>query len=122
MQKPFLAKCLMGFALFLALNITALAQTSLKEDMRLTWAQTQGGFLRDWLIVGGIPNADGKGYESDLLQEHQGELGIRPVAGMTHKLPAGSELAWKSYYSPYNYINFLNVFKDIDFNNKIAYA
>ncbi|MGH7494338.1 MAG: prolyl oligopeptidase family serine peptidase [bacterium] len=122
MQKPSQAKRLMSFTLFLVLNINALAQTSLKEEMRLPWAQTQGGFLRDWLIIGGFPNADGKGYESDLLQEHQGESGIRPAADMTHKLPEGAVLAWKPYHSPYNYINFLNCFKDIDFYNKIAYA
>jgi predicted esterase len=122
MQKPLQTTRIIGVAMFFMLNIIAFAQTSLKDEMRLPWAQTQGGFLHQWLIIGGFPNPEGKGYESDLLQEHEGEQDIKPVEGMTHKLPEGSVLTWKPYHSPYNYVNFINVLKDTDFYNKIAYA
>ncbi|HEX9652842.1 MAG TPA: prolyl oligopeptidase family serine peptidase [bacterium] len=121
MQK--LSRWFAMILLFLVLvSASVFGQTALKDEMRLPWAQTQGGFLREWLIVGGFPNPNGAGYDTDLLLEHEGEQGIRPIAGMTHKLPDGTALAWKSYHSPYNYVNFLNVLQAIDFYNKIAYA
>ena len=115
MQKRSQVLCFLLITLFFIMNIYANGQPSLKDETRLPWAITQGGFIRDWLIVGGFPIQDGKGYDVDFLTEHQGELHIKPVEGMTHTLPDGSTIVWKPYHSPYNYINFLNVLKDINF-------
>lgn len=103
-------------------SILVNAQPSAKDEMCLPWATAHGDFIQDWLIIGGFPNQDGNGFDFDLLQEHQGELKIEPVQGMTHKLPDGSSLEWKLYHSSYNYVNFFNALDGIDFNKKIAYA
>lgn len=108
--------------LLLMLGIETNAQSSLKDEMRLPWATATGNFVRDWLVIGGFPNQEGKGYDTDLLQEHQGETNIKPTEGMAHRLPNGSSLVWKKYHSPYNYVNFFNALKDLDYNLKVAYA
>ncbi len=41
---------------------------------------------------------------------------------MTQKLPNGITLEWKKYESPYNYINFFNILKNVEYSNKVAYA
>ncbi|MEJ2627601.1 MAG: hypothetical protein P8078_03460, partial [bacterium] len=98
------------------------AQSSLQEEMRLPWATSQKNFFREWLTLGGFPNQDGKGFDTDYLQEHGGEANIVPVAGMTHTLPNGLTFAWKKYESPYNYVNFFDVLKGTDFSMKVVYA
>jgi predicted esterase len=98
------------------------AQTSLKDETRFPWGTATGGFIQDWLVLGGFPNQDKKGYDTDFLKDHDGELNIKPVPGMTHKLPNGATFEWKNYHSPYNYINIFDVLKDGDFNNKVIYA
>jgi pimeloyl-ACP methyl ester carboxylesterase len=103
-------------------TICADAQNPLKDEMRLPWATATGGFIQDWLIIGGIPNQDGKGFDTGFLQEHDSELIIKPEPGMTQMLSNGSAFEWKHYHSPYNYVNILDVLKDGDFNNKVIYA
>jgi predicted esterase len=98
------------------------AQTSLKDETRFPWGTATGGFIQDWLVLGGFPNQDGKGYDTDFLTEHDGELNIKPVPGMTHKLPNGASFEWKNYHSPYNYINIYDVLKIGDFSNTVLYA
>ena len=41
---------------------------------------------------------------------------------MTQKLPNGITFEWKKYESPYNYINFFNILKNVEYSNKVAYA
>jgi predicted esterase len=98
------------------------AQTSLKDETRFPWGTATGGFIQDWLVLGGFPNQDGKGYDTDFLKEHDGELNIKPVPGMTHKLPSGAAFEWKNYHSPYNYINILDVLKNGEFNKEVIYV
>ncbi len=98
------------------------AQTSLKDETRFHWGTATGGFIQDWLVLGSIPDQEGKGYDTDFLKEHDGELNIKPVLGMTHKLPNGATLEWKNYHSPYNYINILDVLKNGEFNKEVIYA
>jgi hypothetical protein len=109
-------------SLLLFLSTWATAQPSLKNETRFPWATATGGFLRDWLIIGGFPNQDGKGYETDFLKDQGGELTIKPELGMTNKLPNGTAFVWKKYHSPYNYINLFDVFQEGEFNNKAIYA
>ncbi|MEJ2628824.1 MAG: hypothetical protein P8078_09730, partial [bacterium] len=109
-------------AVLLMWCITVKAQSSLKDEMRLPWAVSQKDFFRAWLTLGGFPNKDGKGFDTDYLQEHGGEATIAPVAGMTHTLPNGLTFEWKKYTSPYNYVNFFDVLKGTDFSMKVVYA
>jgi hypothetical protein len=88
----------------------------------MPWATATGGYIQDWLVIGGFPNQDRKGFDTDFLQEHEGELNIKPKLGMTHKLPNGLTFEWRNYHSPYNYVNMLDVLKEGDFNNKVVYA
>jgi pimeloyl-ACP methyl ester carboxylesterase len=109
-------------ALLLFVNVCGIGQTTLKDEMRFPWATATGGFIQDWLIIGGFPNQDGKGFDNDYLQEHDGELKIQPVPGMTHKLLNGSTFEWKKYHSPYNYINFFDVLENVEYSTKVGYA
>jgi predicted esterase len=108
--------------LLFIVNFCAMAQTTLKDEMRFPWATATGGFIQDWLIIGGFPNQDGKGFDNDYLQEHAGELKIQPRPGMTHKLPNGSTYEWKNYHSPYNYVNFFGVLENVEYSTKVGYA
>ena len=108
--------------LLFIVNVCVIAQTTLKDETRFPWATATGGFIQDWLIVGGFPSQDGKGYDTDFLQEHDGELKIQPVSGMSHKLPNGQTFEWRYYHSPYNYINFFDVLQEGEFNSKVIYA
>ena len=121
MSKYFFTRILILIA-FLSTSICITAQSSLKDETRLPWGTATGGFIQDWLVIGGFPNQDDKGYNTDFLQENGGELGIKPEPGMTHKLPNGATLEWKSYHSPYNYINFFDVLQEGEFNSKVIYA
>jgi hypothetical protein len=51
--------------LFFAASIGIKAQTSLKDETRFPWGTATGGFMQDWLIIGGFPNQDGKGFDND---------------------------------------------------------
>lgn len=108
----------------LILAVTSAGQSgfTLKNESRLPWSFKQGGFISDWLVIGGFPNRDGKGYDRDYLQAHGGESKIEPAEGMTHALPDGSQLSWHTYESPYNHVNFMDVFKDANFPNTVAYV
>ncbi|MCG6959868.1 prolyl oligopeptidase family serine peptidase [bacterium BMS3Abin03] len=121
MSKSFYTRIFI-LIVFLSASISIIAQTSLKDETRFPWGTATGGFIQDWLVVGGFPNQGDKGYNTDFLQEHGGELGIKPEPGMIHKLPNGATLEWKSYHSPYNYINFFDVLQEGEFNSKVIYA
>jgi len=108
--------------LLFIVNVCVIAQTTLKDEMRFPWATATGGFIQDWLIIGGFPNQDGKGFDNDYLQEHEGELKIQPIPGMSHKLPNGQTFEWRNYHSPYNYINIFDVLQEGEFNSKVIYA
>ncbi|MBN1397076.1 MAG: prolyl oligopeptidase family serine peptidase [Bacteroidetes bacterium] len=110
------------FILIILFAASINAQTSLKDETRFPWGTATGGFMQDWLIIGGFPNQDGKGFDNDYLQEHDGELKIQPVPGMTHKLLNGSTFEWKKYHSPYNYINFFDILENVEYSNKVGYA
>jgi dienelactone hydrolase len=97
-------------------------QTVMYDDMRMPWATSWGGFIQDWLVLGVFPNEEGKGFDTDFLSEHGGEISIKPQAGMIHQLEDGSQISWEAYYSQYNRLNFFHVLQDKDFYNKIAYA
>ncbi|MBX3008830.1 MAG: prolyl oligopeptidase family serine peptidase [Melioribacteraceae bacterium] len=122
MQKYSRAKVLLIIASFCFLHTIIIAQPSLKNEMRLPWATATGDYLRDWLIIGGFPNQDGKGIDTDFLRENGGEISIEPTEEMTHTTPTGSKLVWKKYSSPYNYVNFFAALNGLDFNMKAAYA
>ena len=107
---------------FLCASTCNKAQTSLKDETRFPWGTATGGFIQDWLVVGGFPNQNDKGYDTDFLQEHGGEAGIAPVPGTTHKIPDGTAFEWRKYHSQYNYINFFDVLQEGEFNTKVVYA
>ncbi|MBI1932417.1 MAG: prolyl oligopeptidase family serine peptidase [Ignavibacteriales bacterium] len=98
------------------------SQTSSKEETRFPWASSQKDFIRDWLIIGGFPNQDENGFDTDYLQENSGEEKIQPVNDMTHTRPDGFKFYWKNYESPYNYINFYDILEDVTYSNKVGYA
>lgn len=109
-------------ALLLFVNVCGIGQTTLKDEMRFPWATATGGFMRDWLVIGGFPNQDGKGYDTDFLKDQGGELNIEPELGKTDKLPNGTAFVWKNYHSPYNYINLFDVLQEGEFTSKVIYA
>ena len=111
---------LMGILLFNLIPVKA--QTSLQDETRFPWATSQKEFFRDWLIIGGFPNPDGNGFDTDYFQADGGEANISPKEGMMKNLPNGIQLEWKKYESPYNYINFFNILKNVEYSNKVAYA
>ncbi len=106
----------------LAATINMTAQTPLKDETRFPWGTATGAFIQDWLVTGGFPSQNDKGYNTDFLQDHGGESGITPESGMIHKLPNGSSIVWKKYHSPYNYINLFDVIQDGDMDGKTIYA
>jgi hypothetical protein len=121
MSKYFYTRIVI-LVVFLSSCITITAQTSLKDETRYPWGTATGGFIQDWLVTGGFPNQNDKGYGTDFLQDHGGEQGIKPEAGMEHKLPTGETLKWKKYHSPYNYVNLFDVLQEGEFNSKVIYA
>ncbi len=121
MSKFFCTRILI-LIVFLSTSICINAQTSLKDETRFPWGTATGGFIQDWLVIGGFPNHNDKGYDTDFLQDHGGELGITPEPGMMHKLPDSATFEWKQYHSPYNYINFFDVLQEGEFNSKVIYA
>ena len=105
-----------------AVCISFTSQASQKDETRFPWGTATGGFIQDWLVVGGFPNQNDKGYDTDFLHDHGGEAGIAPLPGMAHKIPDGTSFEWKKYHSPYNYINFFDVLQEGEFNTKVIYA
>ena len=122
MQKKQVITNLLLLGILLFNLIPVKAQTSLSDETRFPWATSQKEFFRDWLIIGGFPNPDGNGFDTDYFQANGGEANIFPKEGMTQKLPNGITLEWKKYESPYNYINFFNILKNVEYSNKVAYA
>jgi pimeloyl-ACP methyl ester carboxylesterase len=121
MSKHFYKRILI-LIVILSGSICTIAQTSLKDETRFPYGTATGGFIQDWLIIGGFPNQNDKGYSTDFLQEHGGESGIKPEVGMTEKLPNGAASVWKNYHSPYNYVNILDVLQNGEFNTEVIYA
>ena len=107
---------------FLSASICITAQTPLKDETRFPVGTATGGFIQDWLVIGGFPNQNDKGYSTDFLKDNGGETGIKPEAGMTEKLPSGATSVWKKYHSPYNYVNILDVLRNGEFNPEVIYA
>jgi len=105
------------------------------KDMRMPWQPAgAGGFLRDWLVCGPLPNpprADrkrinnhpvGAGFDTDYLQALGGEAAARPAAGRIVRLPDGSTIAWTAYTSDGDSIQFANAFGGKETGNRVAYA
>jgi predicted esterase len=122
MKKKHFVTILFLISMFLVSAIHINSQTKLKDETRCPWATSQNDFFREWLIIGGFPNQDGKGFDTDYLQEHNGETKIQPVNGMIHILPDGLKFEWKKYNSPYNYINFFDILENVEYSNKVGYA
>ena len=100
----------------------AAAPAKLKDEMRLPWQRPLAGFIRTWLVLGEFPNPDRKALDVDYLGEHGGEAQIRPVAGMTHKRPDGSQAVWTQYTSDRDIVNFFRAFPGRPTSNVVAYA
>ena len=140
-------RCLFKIALVCLFTVAAIgtsymvsvgkAQELKAEDQAVkeeVWAQKESSdFIRTWLLCGVFPNPpheEGQTYDhtlpcvgldTDYLAEHGGETRIRPVAGMTHKRPDGTEAQWFEYASPDDIVDLNSVFKG-EFINVIAYA
>ncbi len=68
MQKKQVITNLLLLGILLFNLIPVKAQTSLSDETRFPWATSQKEFFRDWLIIGGFPNPDGKGFDTDYFQ------------------------------------------------------
>jgi hypothetical protein len=83
---------------FIVMAATAFAADptppKLKEQMRTPWTRSEERFIRHWLALGDIPLGDS--FDKDWLVEHGGETAIKPVEKMTHQLPNGSTIKWRS--------------------------
>ena len=92
-------------------------------QMRFRLGTATGGFLQDWLVIGGFPNGNDKGYDTDFLQDHGGEMVITPEPGMMHKLPDSSTLVLvKITTRPIITLIFLMCFRQGNFTGKVIYA
>ena len=76
MQKNHFLTILILIGMFLLSAVPIKSQTELKDEMRMPWATSQKDFFREWLALGGFPNQDGKGFDTDFLQEHEYGYGI----------------------------------------------
>jgi dienelactone hydrolase len=90
--------------------------------MRLPWQRQEAGYVRRWLVLGEFPNPSRKALDVDYLSEHGGESQIRPVAGMTHQRPDGSQAVWSEYTSDSDTISFIKALPSRPTNNVVAYA
>jgi predicted esterase len=81
----------------------AIAQTQpakrLKDEMRSPWSRSNERFIRSWLVLSSIPMSSPEAFKKDWLSEHGGETAIHPAERMSHKLPDGSNIAWRSVTS-----------------------
>lgn len=68
------------------------SQTSSKEETRFPWASSQKDFIRDWLIIGGFPNQDENGFDTDYLQETA--VSRNPTGQRDHSYPS----RWFKFY------------------------
>ena len=102
MQRHFLSGLMVVLAWVIA-SPTIVGQEipgHLKDEMRLPWSRGNERFLRHWLVLSDIPIAGvAGGFEKDWLGEHGGEAAIRPVEKMTHTLPDGAKVSWRSVTS-----------------------
>jgi hypothetical protein len=99
----------------------AQSDASSEDQMRQPWTRDAAGFITEWLVCGEFPNLpadpaqDGPavsrvGLETDFLQQHGGEAGITPAAGMKHARPDGTTAEWTSYTSPSGILDFTKAF------------
>ena len=72
--------------------VPLVAQTKLKEEMRMPWTRSNERFIRLWMVLGDIPSTD---LDKDWLTEQGGEAAIKPVEKMQHSLPSGKKIAWR---------------------------
>lgn len=112
---------------------SAVALPAPLDDMRMPWAPTESGFVRDWLICGPFPSAPalrpptaspkeyiaGLGFETDYLN---GEAAARPVAGSPVAFAGGSPRVWTPHTSARDVIDFTAAFADQPVTNCVAYA
>lgn len=100
-----------------------------KEEMRMPWSRSEGGFLREWLICGVFPSPsrDGdehprQGYDIDYLKDSGGEAAARPIAGQEVNRSDGTKTAWIKYVSDQDIVDFINAFRGQQDTNVVAYA
>jgi poly(3-hydroxybutyrate) depolymerase len=67
----------------------------LGDEQRLPWSRGDLWFLKTWLVAGPFPGT----LAADALLEHGGEAAIRPTPDLTHALPGGARVSWKSFSS-----------------------
>jgi len=66
----------------------------------MPWSRSNERFIRNWLVVTGIPIPEGStGFEKDVLTDQGGETAIHQVEHMTHHLPNGESVSWQSLRS-----------------------
>ncbi len=100
-------------------------------DTRPLWSPTAGGFIRDWLLLGPLPNPPrdpaerttrhpvGAGFDVDYLG---GEDAVRPRAGDPVTPPVGPKVTWTRYESPADVLDFKAAFDDAPEAHAVAYA
>jgi dienelactone hydrolase len=105
-----------------------------KNESRMPWEPSLGGYLRTWLLCGEFPNPPHEGareydhtppcvgLETDYLAEHGGETSIAPQAGMQHKRPDGTVAEWFEYTSPRDVVDFNTALRGRPTTNVVAYG
>ncbi|MBI1386940.1 MAG: hypothetical protein GC154_00645 [bacterium] len=131
-----LVACLFGTG-----AICAVAQDEPSNYEPIVYSLDDGRFIHDWLVcspfsIDLIANATeqlGKtpprsrdvrkerALDFDFLQEHGGEVDIKPKPGMKHTI-IGADSEWAIYHSPQNLLDFKAVFGEKEWVVTYAYA
>lgn len=78
-----------------------------------------GSYVREWLVLGPFASDD---LSEDFLAAAGGEAAIRPKDGDIVKTSNGSELVWRRYRSPEDYLMLEHVFESGEHTTAYAYC
>ncbi len=109
---------------------------AMKAQTRDLWSPTSGAYIRDWLVVGPMPNpvvqdgnivgrltkhVVGQGYDRDFLVGMGGESGVEPMPGDV--IHFGSERrTWRAVTAKTDVLDFKEVFAGLEGDFVVAYA
>ena len=108
MDVPALRKVRASRALLLGATLIAFVliannhvQSVLGAEGTVPVSEVQGGFIRDWLILGPFP---GSAPNMDLVSKTESEAQIRPTEGATFQLEDGTQLTWNRFTSEDDFV------------------
>ncbi|MCF8413008.1 MAG: prolyl oligopeptidase family serine peptidase [Melioribacteraceae bacterium] len=113
-------KNLLPLVLLISIVNLSAQENNVRNNMRMPFTEKSGGFITDWLIVGGLRTSTEPMFDFNFL-ETKNEGSIFPHEGAEIKNGVGTS-TWRAYKSRYSYINLFDALNDINFYNGTAYA